>query len=71
MRADRTDEALDLFEQGAAYVNVPDFLASERLTDTVRDLLAGERTTETLRDDGTVSLRDTQVDLQEAGPRNR
>ncbi|MFC6906947.1 cation:proton antiporter [Halalkalicoccus tibetensis] len=71
VRADRTDEALDLFEQGAAYVNVPDFLASERLTDTVRDLLAGERTTETLRDDGTASLRDTQVDLQEAGPWNR
>jgi CPA2 family monovalent cation:H+ antiporter-2 len=64
VRADRTSEAIELFEQGAAYVNVPDFLASERLTNTVRDLLSDDTTTEALRDDGTATLREMETDLR-------
>ena len=64
VRADRTDEAIELFEEGAVYVNVPDFLASERLTDTIRDLLAGDIETEALRDEGTDTLQEMQTDLR-------
>lgn len=71
IRANRTGEALELFEQGATYVNVPGFLASERLTKIVRELLSGDKTTETLKDDGTETLRETQTDLAEIDPLDR
>lgn len=70
VRANRTSEAIELFQRGAAYVNVPDFLASERLTDTVRDLLSGDTTSEALRDDGTNTLREMETDLRDTDPFN-
>ena len=71
VRAKRTGEAIELFEQGAAYVNVPDFLASERLTDTVRNLLSDDTTTEALRADGVATLREIQTDLRDTGSFDR
>ncbi|WIV67609.1 cation:proton antiporter [Natrialbaceae archaeon AArc-T1-2] len=51
LRASDEETALDLLEEGALYVTVPELLAGQRLTQYVQELLEGDLTPEELREE--------------------
>jgi len=62
LRADDTDEAVELLEAGATYVNVSDFLASEQFGETLERLLTDDSAPETLREENRRLLRERVSD---------
>ncbi|MCL9816537.1 cation:proton antiporter [Natronocalculus amylovorans] len=67
LRADRIPEAIELHNQGAAYVTVPDFLASEQFGETISRLLEADAEPTALREENRRLLREQVSDARIVG----
>ncbi len=64
LRSDDIETALDLFDNGAIYVSVPEFLAGEQLVQHLKELFEGEFTPEQLREQRLSELKEYASILQ-------
>ncbi|MBP1921720.1 CPA2 family monovalent cation:H+ antiporter-2 [Halorubrum alkaliphilum] len=79
LRADDTEVAVELVDDGATYVNVTDFLASEQFGHTLSRLLTADSSPESLRQENYRLLRERvsdsgivgQIGPEELGPNRR